>query len=47
MKNPRDISTKESFLSGYINNKKIKSRFCMKNNLDDKVKFTCCFFNGG
>ena len=46
MKNPDEISTKESFLSGYINNKNVKSRNIQKNNLNDEVKLSCCFFKG-
>ena len=46
MKNPDDISTKESFLSGYINSKNNKSRNIQKNNLNDEVKLSCCFFKG-
>ena len=43
MKNPNEISTKESSLYGYINNKNIKSRNS-KNKFDEKVKLSCCFF---
>jgi len=43
MKNPNEISTKESSLYGYINNKNIKSRNT-KNKFDEKVKLSCCFF---
>ena len=43
MKNPNEISTKESSLYGYINNKNFKSRNS-KNKLDEKVKLSCCFF---
>ena len=46
MKNPDEISTKESFLSDYINNKNVKSRNIQKNNLNDEVKLSCCFFKG-
>ena len=43
MKNPNEISTKESSLYRYINNKNFKSRNS-KNKLDEKVKLSCCFF---
>jgi hypothetical protein len=42
MKNPDEISTKESFICGYINN---KSRNYNKSDLKHQVKLTCCFFN--
>ena len=42
MKNPDEISTKESFICGYINN---KSRNYNKSDFKHQVKLTCCFFN--
>ena len=42
MKNPDEISTKESFLYDYINN---KIRNYNKNNFENKVKLSCCFCN--
>jgi hypothetical protein len=42
MKNPNEISTKESILCGYINN---KIRNYNKNNFENQVKLSCCFFN--
>ena len=43
MKNPNEISTKESSLYGYVNNKNFRSRNS-KNKIDEKVKLSCCFF---